>query len=158
MNRSVIFSSEEFQKHESKVETVSKRKRLLVDFHDALTLKLQNCSPLNCWLVAKYNWFNKKLFWKALYKCLDKHCECEFSCLIENKPERNQDVLVKITQYGFSTHEKINKFRRCVREERALLGLELLGKSVSTIRDEHIIHNHENVEDNKSNYKKNNYI
>ena len=58
--------------------------------------------------------------------------------------------------YSESNHLKINKNRRCIKEESPKLGMEILASSVSAVRDKNIINNYEMEVD--KNYETCNYF
>lgn len=148
-NLRILFSASEFNNHCAKLNEKSKRKRLLVDFHDSLSLKLQSAHDINCWLSVVYNWFNSKSFWNALYKCIMPECTAKFKCNIPNKPLANDDVILTINCIGACNHDKISKKSRCTKQLRKEVGLNLLSNGVSCVIDENIIYNNAmEVEDN----------
>ena len=135
---------EEWKNHLSKVKLNSARQRLLVDFHNRLSYELQNTYGVKCCLKNWYNWFNNKIYWTALYKCIFNDCKVTYYCYISTEPKKNEDVLIIVEKNGESDHEKILKKRRIVDEERAELGLKLMGQGISNIIDENVIFNNEN--------------
>lgn len=143
-NYVISFTFNEWTGHVSRIKQKNERKRLLVDFHDNLSYKLQNLYELKCWLKNLYNWFNDKIYWTGSYKCLYNDCSGKFFCFIEKEPIQNVDVLIVVEYNGLCSHEKIVKKRRCTDVERTKLGLELLGKGISNVHDENVIYNFEN--------------
>ncbi|CAF0939510.1 unnamed protein product [Brachionus calyciflorus] len=140
----VSFTNEEWIKHYSKVKQGNDRKRLLVDFHDNLSFKLQKLYNVKCWLTNIYNWFNEKTYWSGSFKCSLNQCQGKFYAFIKNEPNKNEDIIVKIDYNGLCNHENIIKKRRCTCEERTILGLEIMAKGISNVFDDNFILNYEN--------------
>ncbi|CAF1014569.1 unnamed protein product [Brachionus calyciflorus] len=144
LNYAIRFSYEEWTEHISKIKQNNERQRLLIDFHDKLSYKLQGIYNIKCWLKNVYNWFNKSIYWTARYNCLSNNCQVKFDCMIKSEPSKHADILVIIRQKGECLHEKIIKKRRINEDEMTKLGLDVMAKGVSNIYDENLIFNFEN--------------
>ncbi|CAF1061763.1 unnamed protein product [Brachionus calyciflorus] len=129
-NIEIIFTKSDFNRFKV---SGTERKRLLVDFEEAINIKLSQ-QGFNCYFRNNYNWFKKendskkKEIWSGLYTCIEPSCSnfIKTSILDRNK----ENITVFVLYSGINDHEKINKKLRVSGIERKKLGIRLKADGV----------------------------
>ncbi len=137
------FSNEEFEYLETFHTSVhiSGRRRLLIEFHVALSKKLQDLG-LKCWLTnrKRFNWFKSNNLWSAKYDCYVKTCKNTFDAFIRRR--HGESVFVVVQSIQVSSHTFFVKKIQCCRgSDRRNLGKELLAYGNSQVKVKNIIYN-----------------
>jgi hypothetical protein len=82
-------------------------------------------------------------WWRGNYKCICKDCQIEYEVKIERQPERHERIKFDVSWLGKSVHEKIHVEKKINKDQRHMVGLNLLGKGVDRIVNGNSLLNHE---------------
>lgn len=115
---------------------------LSAHFTRFLSKKLQK-NGINCWLTCIRNHVNKYpvLCGGGKFKCISKKCNKVYKVTFL-KVFDDQSIKMVVSFDDFSSHKKINEpAYRIIGEERKELGVRLLAKGTTNVRNEHILSN-----------------
>lgn len=132
---------------------LKQRQRLLADFHNFLSKKLQD-NGLNCWLRCDFNWFcsnkSKKStskYWCGTYHCIVNECKIILKAFVEDPiVDVEQKVRINVFFFGKCTHEK-KTLIQLSKEQKEQLGYKLKAEGVSNTIVNHILLNRQNNND-----------
>ena len=122
------------------------KKTFLVGFTILLSQRVQR-ENINCFLKCSYNVFStaskiktEKCFWKGVYSCTNIECDITFNAFIKSI-KTNEDVILNVTWYGNSKHQRETKEPRISARERKELGKKLLSRGTINVKAENILKN-----------------
>ncbi|CAF0932078.1 unnamed protein product [Brachionus calyciflorus] len=125
--------------HMSECHSVFQRLKLLIDFEEALNLKLKK-KGFCCYYKCSYNWFKSEKsrkrnlpVWSGFYKCIQPNCKSFIRPFIKSINKDEITVCVSFLTKGF--HEPIDQQTRITGEDRINLSYKLNSEGTSNVSD-----------------------
>jgi len=119
-----------------------KNNRFQNKFFEILNHRSQD-NGINCYLTPINNWFNannSSNHWNAKLKCRAKTCNLKYNAFVKSiKPHQNVEMVLEWS--GSCLHDKDEKITRCTGRRRRELGLELIARGTTNVKNDIIISN-----------------
>ena len=119
-----------------------KNNRFQSKFFEILNQRTQE-NGLNCYLIPINNWFNankRSKYWNGKLKCRTKTCNLKYNAFVKCiKPFQNVEIEMEWT--GNCFHDKDEIISRCTGRKRRELGLELIARGNTNVKNDIIISN-----------------